>query len=119
MTGLFNYPKRKLRKFIENGEYEEAIHFANTLEEKFSKDPDFLFIMGSMYYFLRDENKTLHYIEKVLNIDEYDIEALSLKLRVYQFLKDDDTVIDCCKKILSVDSENHEVKDILDQLEQV
>ena len=70
-----------------------------------------------MYYILRDENKTLHYIEKVLNIDEYDIEALSLKLRVYQFLKDDDTVIDCCKKILSVDSENHEVKDILDQLE--
>ena len=46
MTGLFNHPKRKLRKFIENGEYEEAIHFANTLEEKFAKDPDFLFIMG-------------------------------------------------------------------------
>ena len=67
MTGLFNHPKRKLRKFIENGEYEEAIQFANTLEEKFSKDPDFLFIMGSMYYILQDENKTLHYIEKVLD----------------------------------------------------
>ena len=52
-------------------------------------------------------------------IRDSDIEALSLKLRVYQFLKDDDTVIDCCKKILSIDSENHEVKDILDQLEQV
>ena len=69
------------------------------------------------YYILRDENKTLHYIEKVLDIDEFDVEALSIKLRVYQFLKDDDKVIDCCKKILSVDNENHQVKDILNQLE--
>ena len=118
MTGLFNHPKRKLRKFIENGEYEEAIQFANTLEEKFSKDPDFLFIMGSMYYILQYENKTLHYIEKVLDIDEFDVEALSIKLRVYQFLKDDDKVIDCCKKILKVDPDNFEVRDILDELEE-
>ena len=54
----------------------------------------------------------------VLEIDEYDIEALSLKLRIYQFLKEDDKVIDCCKKILKIDYENYEVKDILDQLEE-
>ena len=118
MTGLFNHPKRKLRKFIEDGEYEQAIQFANTIEEKFSKDPDFFFLMGSMYYILQDEKKALHYIEKVLDIDEYDIEALSLKLRIYQFLKEDDKVIDCCKKILKIDYENYEVKDILDQLEE-
>ena len=117
MTGLFSYPKRKLRKLINEGEYEDAIELGNELEEKFSQDPDFLFIMGSMYYILNDENKTLHYIEKVLDIDEFDVEALSIKLRVYQFLKDDDKVIDCCKKILSVDNENHQVKDILNQLE--
>ena len=119
MTGLFSYPKRKLRKLINEGEYEQAIEFGNDLEGKFSDDPDFLFIMGSMYYILQDENKTLHYIEKVLDIDEYDLEALSLKLRVYQFLKEDDKVIDCCKKILKIDSENYEVKDILDQLEEI
>ena len=35
-----------------------------------------------------------------------------------QFLKDDDSVMDCCKKILNVDSDNRDVKDILDQLEE-
>ena len=117
MTGLFNHPKRKLRKFIEDGEYEQAIQFANTIEEKFSKDPDFFFIMGSMYYILQDEKNALHYIEKVLDIDEYDIEALSLKLRIYQFLKEDDKVIDCCKKILKIDSDAYQVRDILNKLE--
>ena len=52
MTGLFSYPKRKLRKLINEGEYEQAIELGNDLEEKFSDDPDFLFIMGSMYYIL-------------------------------------------------------------------
>ena len=59
MTGLFSYPKRKLRKLISQGEYEKAIEFGNELEVKFSKDPDFLFIMGSMFYILNDEKKTL------------------------------------------------------------
>ena len=36
MTGLFSYPKRKLRKLIEQGEYEDAIEFGNELEEKFN-----------------------------------------------------------------------------------
>ena len=46
MSGLFNYPKRKLRKLITQGEYEKAEEYGNELEVKFSKDPDFLFIMG-------------------------------------------------------------------------
>ena len=117
MVGLFNYPKRKLRKLINEGEYEQAIEFGNELEEKFSCDPDFLFIMGSMFYILKDEKNSLHYINRVLEINEYDVEALSLKLRIYQFLKNDEIVIDCCKKILKVDSDNFEVRDILDELQ--
>ena len=57
MTGLFSYPKRKPRKLINEGEYEEAIRFGNQLEQKFSNDPDFLFIMGSMYYIQNEEKK--------------------------------------------------------------
>ena len=118
MTGLFSYPKRKLRKLINEGEYEQAIEFGNDLEEKFSDDPDFLFIMASMFYILKDEKHTLHYINRVLEINEYDTEALSSKLRVYQFLKNNKIVIDCCKKILKVDSDNFEVRDILESLEE-
>ena len=117
MTGLFSYPKRKLRKLINEGEYEQAIKFGNELEQKFSNDPDFLFIMGSMYYILNEEKKTLHYIDRVLEINEYDVESLSLKLRVHEYLKENDVVINCCKKILKVDPDNFEVRDILDGLE--
>ena len=118
MTGLFSYPKRNLRKLINEGEYEQAISLGNELEEKFSHDPDFLFIMGSMYYILRDEKKTLHYIDRVLEINEYDVEALSLKLRVHQYRNETDIVINCCKKILKIDSDNFEVKDVLDEFEE-
>ena len=118
MVGLFSYPKRKLRKLINEGEYEQAIELGTDLEEKFSDDPDFLFIMGSMYYILNDEKKTLYYIDRVLEINEYDVESLSLKLRVHEYLKENDVVIDCCKKILKVDPDNFEVRDILDELEE-
>ena len=64
MTGLFNYPKRKLRKLIQDGEYEEAIEFAKDLEEKFAEDIDFLFIRGSMFYILKDEKNALSYLER-------------------------------------------------------
>ena len=118
MTGLFSYPKRNLRNMINEGEYEEAIRFGNQLEQKFSNDPDFLFIMGSMYYILNEEKKTLRYIDRVLEINVYDVESLSLKLRVHQHLQENDVVMDCCKKILKVDSDNFEVRDILDELEE-
>ena len=118
MTGLFSYPKRNLRKLINEGEYEQAISLGNELEKKFSDDPDFLFIMGSMYYMLKDVKNTLHYIDRVLEINEYDVESLSLKLRVHQYLKENDIVINCCKKILKVDPDNFEVRDILDELEE-
>jgi tetratricopeptide (TPR) repeat protein len=117
MTGLFSYPKRKLRKLINQGEYEQAIEFSNELESKFSQDPDFLFIMGSMFYILRDEKKTLHYIDRVLEIHPFDVESLSIKLRVHQYLKQNDIVIDCCKKILEVAPDNFEVRDLISELE--
>ena len=128
MTGLFSYPKRKLRKLITQGEYEQAEQLGNELEQKFSKDPDFLFIMGSMYYMLKDEEKTLHYINRVLEMNPYDVESLSLKLRVYQFraenqedqeLKQNElnVVIDCCRKILDETPDNFQVRDLITELE--
>jgi tetratricopeptide (TPR) repeat protein len=128
MTGLFSYPKRKLRKLIGQGEYEKAEEYGNELEAKFSKDPDFLFIMGSMYYMLNDEKKTLHYIDRVLEMNPYDVESLSLKLRVHQFLAEQqeneeskqnelNIVIDCCRKILDEAPDNFEVRDLITELE--
>ena len=117
MTGLFSYPKRKLKKLIKEGEYEEAITFGNTMDKEYRYDPDYLFIMAGMFYILDDAKKTLHYVDRVLEINEFDIEGLGLKLRIHQHFKENDKVIECCKRILKIDSDAYDVRDILNELE--
>ena len=117
MTGLFSKPKRNLRKLIKQGDFEEAIALGNSMEEKYRYDPDFIFIMASIFYILQDPKKTLQYIDRVLEINEYDTDALGLKLRVHQHFQENLKVIECCKKILEVDSDAYEVKTILNELE--
>jgi len=117
LVGLFSHPKRKLRKLIKEGEFEEAIAMGNSMEEKYQYDPDFIFIMASIFYILQDPKKTMVYLERVLEINEYDTEALGLKLRVHQHFKENAKVIECCKKILEVDSDAYDVRAILNELE--
>ena len=44
--------------------------------------------------------------------------VIKSELRKNQFLKINEIVIDCCKKILKVDSDNFEVRDILESIEE-
>ena len=117
MVALFSHPKRKLRKLIKEGEFEEAIALGNSMEEKYQYDPDFIIIMAGIFYILQDPKKTLQYVDRVLEINEYDTDALGLKLRVHQHLKEKSEVIECCKKILEVDSDAYDVRTILNELE--
>jgi len=117
LVGLFSHPIRKLRKLIKECEFEEAIALGNSMEEKHQYDPDFIFIMASIFYILQDPKKTLQYLERVLEINEYDTEALGLKLRVHQHFKENAKEIECCKKILEVDSDAYDVRIILNELE--
>jgi len=117
LTGLFSYPKRNLRKLIKEGEFEEAIALGNSMEEKYQYDPDFIIIMAGIFYILQDAKKTLQYVDRVLEINEFDTDALGLKLRVHQHLKETNKVIECCKKILEVDSDAYDVRTILNELE--
>jgi len=116
LVSLFRYPKRRLRKLIEKGEYKEAIEFGKSLEEKFSNDSDYFFIMGSIYYILEDAKNTLHYFDKSLEINENDIETLLLKANVHLYLKELNPVIDCCEKVLEIDPKNSRAQEILDNL---
>ena len=115
---MFSYPKRKLRKLIKDGEFEDAITLGNSLDEKYQYDPDFIIIMASIFYILQDPKKTLQYVDRVLEINGYDTDALGLKLRVHQYLKENSKVIECCKKILEVDSDAYDVRTILSELEE-
>ncbi len=116
MVGLFNYPKRKLKKLIQTGDYKEAIELGQDIEEKYANDVDYLFIMGGLFYILEDAKNTLHYLNRVLEINGNDIEALYLKANVHQFLKDNKTARQCCKKILEVDPSYLKAQEFLKEL---
>jgi tetratricopeptide (TPR) repeat protein len=117
LVGLIIYPKRKLRKLVKEGEYKEAVEYGKSLEEKNPNDSDLLFIMGSIFYILKDPNSALHYFDRVLEINGYDQETLLLKANVHIFLKEFETARECCNKVLEVDFENMEAKNILERIQ--
>jgi len=117
MVGLFKQPKRHLRKLLKDGEYDEAVAFGRSLESKFSDDPDFMFIMGSIFFIVEDAKKALPYFEKAFQLDDSDIETLTLKTNVHLALKQKDEAIDCCRRILKLQPKNSEAQKILDELE--
>ena len=117
MTGLFTYPKRHLKKLVKNGEYVEALEFGKSLQEKFSNDADYLFMMGSVYFILEDSKKSIAYFEKALEIDPNDIETLTLKTNAHLSLQQKDEAIECCKKIINLDPKNYEAHGLIEKLE--
>lgn len=117
MVSLFRYPKRKLRKMVQKGDYREALEFGNSIEEKFSQDADFLFIMGSIYYMLENADNAIHYFDRSLQINDSDTETLLLKANVHFALKENDDVRECCNKILEIDPEHNDAKNLLENLD--
>ena len=117
MVSLFRFPKRRLRKLIGEGEYVEAIELGNSLESKFSDDPDFMFIMGGVYFILEDAKKALPYYEKAIQLDKNNVETLKLKTDVHLALQQKDKAIDCCKQIIKLEPKNYQAQDLLADLE--
>jgi tetratricopeptide (TPR) repeat protein len=117
LVGLFSYPKRKLKKLVKEGEYKQAVEFGENLIKKNPNDSDLYFMMGSIFYILKDANSSLRYFDKVLELKDYDSETLILKANVHVFLKEYAIAINCCKKILRINPENNEARNLLKQLE--
>ncbi len=117
LVGLFNYPKRKLTNLVKKGEYKQAVELGENLLKKNPNDEDLHFMMGSIFYILKDAKPSLYYFNKVLELKEYDSETLLLKANVHVFLKEYDIAIECCNKILGEDHENNEARNLLKQLE--
>ena len=117
MVGLFKHPKRKIRKLITKGNYEDAIKLGKSLESQYSDDHDFMFIMGSVYFLVDDPKKALPYFEKALKMNPDDLEMLRLKTNVHLALEQKSESIDCCERIVKIDPKNDEEHDLLDQLE--
>ncbi|WP_428324599.1 tetratricopeptide repeat protein [Nitrosopumilus sp.] len=119
MVGLFKHPKRKIKKLIKQGDYEDAIQLGKSLESEYSDDHDFMFIMGSVYFLVDEPKKALPYFEKAFQLNKNDIEMLRLKTNVHLALEQKSDAINCCEHILKIDPKNNEAHDLLDQLERL
>lgn len=119
MAGLFKHPKRRIKKLLRDGEYDKAIEFGKNLESKYSEDHDFMFILGSAFFIVDDAKRALPYFEKAFQLDNEDVETLSLKTNVHLALDQKDKAIACCKYIIKLEPKNTEAQDLLEKLESV
>ena len=130
MTGLFNNPRRHLRTLIKQArkekdpgirekKYGEALEYGHGIEKKLEHDPDIAFIIGTIYYIKGDSEKTLEYMNNVLEIGMFDLDALAIKASVYLNLKNKEKVIECCNKIKELDPKNKSLIEIEDELKKI
>ncbi|MDX1595557.1 MAG: tetratricopeptide repeat protein [Nitrosopumilaceae archaeon] len=119
MVSFFKYPKRHLRKLVQEGEYVDALEYGKSLEPKFSEDADYLFIMGSIYYILEDAKKAISYFDKAISLKGDDVETLMLKTNAHLALQEKEEAIHCCKHILKIVPNHSEATSLLTQLEEL
>ena len=120
MTGLFKKnPRRRLRKLIKQKKYDEALEYGHEIEKNLEHDPDVAFIIGTVYFMKGDVKNTLAYMNKTLEVGEYDIDALSIQASVYLHLKNRDKVKECCEKIQEIDPKNKALKEIEAELQKI
>ena len=130
MTGLFNNPRRHLRTLIKQArkekdpdirekKYDEALEYGHGIEKKLEHDPDIAFIIGTIYYIKGDSQKTLEYMDNVLEIGMFDLDALAIKASVYLNLKNREKVIECCNKIKELDPKNKSLIEIEEELKKI
>ena len=119
MVGLFNKPKRHLKKLLRDGEYNEAVAYGKNLESKYSDDADFMFIMGSVYFIVDDAERALPYFEKAFQLNKNDVELLTLKTNTHLALQQKDEALDCCIRIIELEPKNIEAQQLRKDLENV
>jgi len=117
MVGLFKHPKRHLKKLLKDGEYDQAIEYGRNLESKYSDDHDFMFIMGSAFLIVDDFKRALSYFQKAFELDNDDVETLTLKTNTHLALEQKDEAIDCCRRIIKLEPKNTEAQSLLEELE--
>ena len=108
---------KEFKKLLKNKKYPEALKSGLELLRKAPNHHDALFMVGSIYYLDKKYKTALSYLDKSLEIGEYDVDALLLKAYSHQKLGENKRVISCCEKIIEVDPKNKSVKQLLEQLE--
>ena len=107
---------KEFKKLLKDKQYSEALKSGVEYVRKVPNHHDALFMVGSVYY-LKNKYKTcISYLDKSLEIGEYDVDALLLKAYAHQKLGENKRAIQCCEKIQEVDSKNKSVLQLLEKL---
>ena len=108
---------KEFKKLLKDKKYAEALKAGLNLLRKVPNHQDTLFMVGSIYYMKNMYKIAISYLDKSLEIGEYDVDALLLKAYAHQKLGENKRAIQCCTKIKEVDSKNKSVKQLLEELE--
>jgi len=107
---------KEFKKLLQDKKYSEALKSGLLLLEKIPYHHDSLFMVGSIYYLEKNYKTALFYLDRSLEIGEYDIDALLLKAYSHQKLSENKPAIACCEKIKEIDPKNKSVLQLLEQL---
>ena len=91
-------------------------------EEILEKDPndvDVLFIIGSVQYMRGKLTSAMSYFDKVLDISNYDPDALLLKANVLFKQRQYVEASQCCNKIKEIDPKNKGVTELLEKISDI
>jgi len=77
---------KEFKKLLKNKKYPEALKSGLELLRKAPNHHDALFMVGSIYYLDKKYKTALSYLDKSLEIGEYDVDALLLKAYSHQKL---------------------------------
>ena len=106
---------KEFKKLLKDKKYSEALKAGLSLLDTAPHHHDGLFMVGSIYYMDKKYKTALSYLDKSLEIGEYDIDALLLKAYSHQKLSQNKHVISCCDKIREIDPKNKSVSQLLNQ----
>jgi len=108
---------KEFKKLMKDKKYSEALSSGLALLRKVPYHQDTLFMVGSIYYMKNKYKTAISYLDKSLEIGEYDIDALLIKAYSHQKLGDTKRAISCCVKIKEVDPKNKPIIPLLAELE--
>jgi len=107
---------KEFKKLAQQKKYAEALKSGTEYIRKVPNNHDALFTMGGIYYLNKKYKTAISYLDKSLEIGEYDVDALLLKAYSHQKLGENKQAIQCCKKIKEVDPKNKPSSELLTQL---
>lgn len=107
---------KEFKKLAKQKKYDEALRSGTEYIRKVPNNHDALFTMGGIYYLKKKYKTAISYLDKSLEIGEYDTDALLLKAYSHQKLGENKRAIQCCEKIKEVDPKNKSASELLTQL---